>query len=164
MGLTSYAFNGAFFAWPYQAGVAAHVQERGLLDEGSRVYGTSSGAVVAVMLACGIDIANVGMPAGLEANAQAKGNRFLPFFKPTPVLPIYFAIFCAALPADAHVRASGKLFISVTQVPRFKRATVSQYSVMGMRFSWRLRTCSTQGTSASCAAGAPIGFTIMLLQ
>jgi hypothetical protein len=37
VGLTI-AFNGAFFAWPYQAGVAAFVQDRGLLDS-SRIYG-----------------------------------------------------------------------------------------------------------------------------
>jgi hypothetical protein len=123
----SLAFNGAFFAWPYQAGVAAYAQERGLLDDTSRVYGTSSGAVVAVMLATGVDIARVGLSAGLEANARAQGERRLPFFAPSGVIPTYFEVFGRALPADAHQRASGRLFIATTQVPRFKRILISDY-------------------------------------
>jgi len=123
----SLAFNGAFFAWPYQAGVAAYAQEHGMLGDQSRIYGTSSGAVVAVMLATGVDIAKVGMPAGLEANARAKGDRVLPFFAPTGVIPTYFEIFGRALPADAHERATNRLFIAVTQVPRFRRRLISTF-------------------------------------
>jgi hypothetical protein len=123
----SLAFSGAFFAWPYQAGVAAYAQDHALLDERSRIYGTSSGAVVAVMLASGVDIARVGLPAGLEANAKANGDRRLPFFAPTGVIPVYFEIFGRALPVDAHERASGRLFVAVTQVPRFRRALISHY-------------------------------------
>lgn len=126
MGL-SLAFNGAFFAWPYQAGVAAFVQDRGLLDEHSRIYGTSSGAVVAVLLACGVDIARVGLDAGMEANARAAKGRKLPFFRPAGVLATYFSIFGAALPEDAHLRATARLFIRVTRVPRLQRILVSSY-------------------------------------
>jgi hypothetical protein len=123
----SIAFNGAFFAWPYQAGVAAYVQERGLLDANSRIYGTSSGAVVAVMLACGVDIAKVGMPAGLRANEEAKEGRRTPFFNPKPVIPTYFAIFGPTLPADAHARATDRLFVSATKLPRFEKTILSRY-------------------------------------
>ncbi len=123
----SLAFNGAFFAWPYQAGVAAFVQDRGLLDSSSRIYGTSSGAVVAVMLACGVDIARVGLDAGMEANARAANGRKLPFFRPARVLETYFSIFGAALPADAHHRATARLFIRGTRVPRLQRILVSDF-------------------------------------
>lgn len=123
----SIAFNGAFFAWPYQAGVAAYIQDRGLLDADSRVYGTSSGAVVAVMLACGVDIARIGMPAGLDANARAMAGNKTPFFNPGPVIPTYFAIFGPTLPDDAHQRATDRLFVSVTKLPRFHKAVVSSY-------------------------------------
>jgi predicted acylesterase/phospholipase RssA len=123
----SLAFNGAFFAWPYQAGVAAYVQERGLLDANSRVYGTSSGAVVAVMLACGVDIARVGMPAGLAANERAKAGKRTPFFNPAPVIPTYFEIFGPTLPADAHERATGRLYVSATKLPRFEKTILSRY-------------------------------------
>lgn len=127
MGL-SIAFNGAFFAWPYQAGVAAFVQDRGLLDGSSRIYGTSSGAVVAVMLACGVDIARIGLDAGMDANARAMGGRRHPFFRPTQVLPTYFSIFGAALPSDAHARATNRLFIRVTRLAGLQRILVSQFS------------------------------------
>lgn len=123
----SIAFNGAFFAWPYQAGVAAYVQERGLLTAESRIYGTSSGAVVAVMLACGVDIANVGLAAGLVANARAQGDRRHPFFRPAPVIPTYFEVFGPALPADAHARATGRLFVAITQLVRLRRRLVSEF-------------------------------------
>jgi len=123
----SIAFNGAFFAWPYQAGVAAFVQDRGLLDARSRIYGTSSGAVVAVMLACGVDIARVGLDAGMEANSRAVGNRRHPFFRPANVLRTYFTIFGSALPDDAHRVATDRLFIRVTRVPRLERILVSQF-------------------------------------
>jgi hypothetical protein len=124
----SIAFNGAFFAWPYQAGVAAYIQERGLLGDKSRIYGTSSGAVVAVMLACGVDIARVGMPAGLLANARAKHGKLTPFFNPGPVIPTYFEIFGPTLPADAHVRATDRLYVSTTKLPKFERTILSRYS------------------------------------
>jgi len=124
----SLAFNGAFFAWPYQAGVAAFYQDRGLLDATSRIYGTSSGAVVAVMLACGVDIARVGLDAGMEANARAAGGRKLPFFRPAGVLATYFSIFGATLPEDAHHRATSRLFIRVTRVPRMQRILVSEFA------------------------------------
>ncbi|CAN5919726.1 hypothetical protein BH11MYX3_BH11MYX3_17350 [soil metagenome] len=127
MGL-SIAFNGAFFAWPYQAGVAAFVQDRGLLDANSRIYGTSSGAVVAVMLACGVDIARVGLAAGMEANQRAiEPERSHPFFRPANVLQTYFSIFGATLPADAHRIATDRLFIRVTRVPRLQRILVSRF-------------------------------------
>jgi hypothetical protein len=124
----SIAFNGAFFAWPYQAGVAAFVQDRGLLDDRSRIYGTSSGAVVAVMLACGVDIARVGLDAGMDANARAiEPHRKHPFLRPTNVLRTYFSIFGATLPHDAHDRATDRLFIRVTRVPRLQRILVSTF-------------------------------------
>lgn len=124
----SVAFSGALFAWPYQAGVAAFVQQHGLVDERSRIYGTSSGSVVAVMLACGIDIARVGLAAGLEANLRAAGGRKNPLFRPANVIATYFKIFGEALPADAHVRASGRLFVRVTKVRSLQRILISQFA------------------------------------
>lgn len=119
------AFSGAFFAWPYHAGVAAFIQERGLLDDDSRIYGASSGAVVAVMLACGVDIARVGTPAALEANARA--HHRIPVFRSRNVIETYFAIFGRTLPDDAHRRATGRLHVSVTQVPSIRRRLVAEF-------------------------------------
>lgn len=126
MGL-SFAFTGAIFAWPYQAGVAAYVQEHGLVDDSSRVYGSSSGAVVAMMLACGIDIARVGTPAGLEANERALDGHRTPFFRPRGVIATYFAIFSRAMPDDAHRRASGRLFIVTRPLATWRPALVSKF-------------------------------------
>lgn len=124
----SIAFNGAFFAWPYQAGVATYVQEHGLLSNNSRIYGTSSGAVVAVMLACGVDIANVGLAAGMLANERAKQGKRTPFFAPSNVIPTYFEIFGPTLPSDAHRRATDKLYVATLKLPRMQRALLSTYA------------------------------------
>lgn len=124
----SVAFSGALFAWPYQAGVASFMQQRGFFDEDSHFYGTSSGAIVATMLACGVDIARVGFAAALEANARAAGGRKNPLFRPANVLATYFKIFGGALPADAHLRASGRLFVRVTHVRSLQRILISQFA------------------------------------
>jgi hypothetical protein len=122
VGLRAVAFQGALFAWPYQAGVAAYIQERDLLAADSRIYGTSSGAVVAVMLACGIDVARVGTPACLEANERAARGAI------TGVLPIYFELFGAVLPPDAPARATGRLFVRVTQLSRLRSVLISRFA------------------------------------
>ena len=127
MGL-SFAFTGAIFAWPYQAGVAAYVQQHGLFDETSRVYGSSSGAVVAMMLACGIDVARVGTPACLEANERALRGHRTNLFRPKGVIPMYFGIFKRALPDDAHARAAGRLHIVVRQLATWRSLLVSKWT------------------------------------
>lgn len=133
----SVAFNGAFFAWPYQAGVAAYIQDHDLLGADSRIYGTSSGAVVAVMLACGVDIARVGLEAGMRANEQAhvsrvpgsreKRGKRTPFFAPGNVIATYFEIFGPTLPDDAYRRATDRLFVVTTKLPRFQKTLLSRY-------------------------------------
>ena len=118
----SIAFSGAMFAWPYQAGVAAYVQDHDLLDDHSRIYGTSSGSAVAMMLAMGLDIARVAFPLALDANARAG------WFRPSSVIPTYIAAFAPILPVDAALRATGRLFVAITKLPLFRRTHVCEYT------------------------------------
>lgn len=80
------------------------------------------------MLACGVDIECVGLAAGLEANLRAAGGRRNPLFRPANVIATYFKIFGDALPADAHLRASGRLFVRVTHLRSLQRVLISQFA------------------------------------
>lgn len=126
----SVAFGGAFFGWPYYAGVAAYLQSRAgprgerMLD---RIYGTSSGAAVAALLACGIDLAAEGLEIGLRADLRGLGGRRTPFFRPREFFAPHLAELDRALPADAHERATGRLFITVRRVRTWERIIVSEF-------------------------------------
>ena len=121
----SIAFDGAFFGWPYYAGVAAHLQARDLRI--SRIYGTSSGAVIAAMLACGIDLATEGLELGLRADLDGLGGARSPFLRPRAFFAPHVTEMERALPADAHVRATGRLFVTLRRVRGMRRLVVSEY-------------------------------------
>jgi hypothetical protein len=122
--LSAIAFDGAFFGWPYHAGVAACVQQHG---DCNRAFGASSGAVIAAMLACGIDLATVGLELGLRADRRGVGRRRTPFFHPRAFLAPHLDELDQALPADAHLRATGRLHITLRRVRPWRRFVVSHY-------------------------------------
>jgi hypothetical protein len=84
------------------------------------LYGTSSGAVAAVLFACGVDVDEwVERCGGVRARCRA--GEWL--------ADVYASILAEALPADAHARCSGRVVIALTRlglVPR--RATVARYA------------------------------------
>jgi hypothetical protein len=125
--MRSLAIGGAFFAWPYHAGVAAYTQAHDVLGAGGRIYGTSSGAVVATMLACSIPIATVGLDLGLRADRDGLAGRTLPFFRPRTFLTPHMVEMERALPADAHERAHGRLFITLRRLPRLRQQAISDF-------------------------------------
>jgi hypothetical protein len=122
----SYSFGGALYAWPYYCGVAAFIQQHGLLHRGARLHGTSSGVVPASLLACGVDVERVGLPRALASNDEhVEGGRW-PYLNPRAVLRS-MATFSGVLPADAHRRASGRLFVVVTELPFLRKRVVSHF-------------------------------------
>ncbi len=125
--LRSIAFDGAFFGWPYHAGVAAHLQAHASELSTSRIYGTSSGAVVAAMLACGIDLATVGLELGLRADLAGLGKARSPFLRPRAFLAPHVEELERALPHDAHIRATGRLFVTLRRVRDWRRIVVSAF-------------------------------------
>lgn len=125
--MRSLALGGAFFAWPYHAGVAAYVQASAALPADARIYGTSSGAVVATMLACGIPCATDGLELGLRADRDGLAGRRTPFFRPRAFLAPHLIEMDRALPADAHERAHGRLFITLRRLPRLRQQAVGEF-------------------------------------
>lgn len=124
--MRSLALGGAFFAWPYHAGVAAYVQATDTLPDDARIYGTSSGAVVATMLACGI-VARDGLELGLRADRVGLGGRRTPFFRPRAFLAPHITEMDRALPADAHRRAHGRLFITIRRLPGMRQVAIGDF-------------------------------------
>ncbi|MBA3538307.1 MAG: hypothetical protein H0T79_01640 [Deltaproteobacteria bacterium] len=123
----SIAFAGAVFGWPYYAGVAAYLQADTARCPIARLYGTSSGAVVATMLACGIDLATEGLELGLRADAAGLAGRRTSFLRARRFLEPHLHEMDRALPSDAHERASGRLFITVRQVRGWRRLVISEF-------------------------------------
>jgi hypothetical protein len=148
----SFAFGGGFYAWPYHCGVASYLQEHGLVRPDSRLYGVSSGTVPAVLLACGVDVTNDGLPHAMRANNKhVEGRRFGPYLSPRAVTDS-FDMFAEVLPADAHVRASGKLCVVVTEIPSLRRRVLSYFPT---------REALTDALKASMAIpghGVPIAY------
>lgn len=121
----SIAFGGAFFGWPYYAGVAAYLQAQ---TDGQvcRIYGTSAGAVVAAMLACGVEVAT-GLELGLRADLLGARGRRTPFFRPQEFRETHLEALERALPLDAHARATGRLFVTLRRVRTWQRFVVSDF-------------------------------------
>src|SRR5690606_242144 len=78
------------------------------------------------LLVCGVDIAGRGLPAALAANDEQARRLRAPYLQPETIRRS-FQTFIDVFPADAHRRASGRLFIAVTEVPRFRRRLVSEF-------------------------------------
>ena len=125
--MRSLALGGAFFAWPYHAGVAAYVQATNVLGATGRIYGTSSGAVVATMLACDVALATDGLELGLRADRRGLDGRRTPFFRPRSFLAPHMLEMDRALPADAHVRATGRLFITIRRLPALRQVAIGEF-------------------------------------
>lgn len=113
------------FGWPYYAGVAAYLEAHGRPGIG-RIYGTSSGAIVAAMLACGVDV-ETGLQLGLRADLLGIGKRRTPFLRPQEFLSHHIEALERALPGDAHECANGRLFITLRHVRTWRRFVVSEF-------------------------------------
>uniref|UniRef100_A0A672Z0D0 PNPLA domain-containing protein n=1 Tax=Sphaeramia orbicularis TaxID=375764 RepID=A0A672Z0D0_9TELE len=109
------SFAGCGFMAVYYIGAAACVLERapGLFTGASRICGASCGSVVAALLA-------VGTPLGqwTRTGPDLLGTRS--WFRSTLINQVH-------LPEDAHIRATGKLGVSLTRVADGKNVLVSEF-------------------------------------
>jgi len=58
----------------------------------------------------------------MTANARAHAH-----LRPSRVIATYFDIFGPILPADAHARATRRLYVSIKKLPLFRRHVISDY-------------------------------------
>ncbi|NXM01451.1 PLPL1 protein, partial [Tyrannus savana] len=124
----SILFRGCSFLIAYEAGVLSALQELspGILESASRIYGSSSGSIVATGGLCGCDV----------GKSYEFKNTFLSllttsFWGLVPgkrILKILRYGLEKHLPPNAHQLVSGKLHIVLTRVHDWKSVTVSEFA------------------------------------
>ncbi len=145
----SYAFGGALYAWPFHCGVAAYVQENCPLHPQVRIFGTSSGSLAASLLACDVNVREVGIHAALKST-DAHIGRVGPYLKPTAIRES-LQLFMDALPLDAHERATNRLVLTLTQVPSMRHRTVTHFKNRQALYEALTGTMSLPGHAVALA-------------
>ncbi|KAM9754011.1 patatin-like phospholipase domain-containing protein 2 isoform 1-T1 [Menidia menidia] len=130
------SFAGCGFMGIYYAGIASCILERfpRLLQDASRIYGASAGALMAAVVTLGIPI---GRPAVLCADQccadlmrmarEARRHSLGPLHPAYDLLQLVKESLLDKLPEDAHLRASGRLCVSLTRVSDGRNILVSQF-------------------------------------
>lgn len=110
-----FSYSAAGLLFPYHLGVTQCLIDNGYITEETPFAGSSAGAIVCAVVACGVE-----MRWALEATKQLakdcreNGTAFRLGF----VLRKFLEEF---LPEDAHIRASGRIRVAVTQLFRRPR-------------------------------------------
>ncbi|XP_006266283.3 omega-hydroxyceramide transacylase-like [Alligator mississippiensis] len=122
-------FKGCGFLMFYQMGVMKALQELApeILRSASKIYGTSSGALIATLVTCGCEIdAVVGYMTDTVKNMEGSILRYL-YPNNGVILNIQKALE-KCLPDNAHQLASRRLHIFLTQVSGLQNVVVSEFS------------------------------------
>ncbi|XP_006866961.1 PREDICTED: patatin-like phospholipase domain-containing protein 5 [Chrysochloris asiatica] len=123
------SFAGAGFMGLYHVGVAQCLQERAprLLQGAHCVYGSSSGAIYATSLVCGMSV-DFCCSYYMEMTTAVKRlslGIFHPAFTPVEYIK---QVLQENLPANAHILASQRLGISLTRWPDGKNIIVTNFA------------------------------------
>ncbi|NXC18024.1 PLPL1 protein, partial [Corythaeola cristata] len=121
----SLLLRGCSFLLPYEAGVLAALQELSpdMLKSASRIYGASSGSVVATVTLCECDI---GKGYALLFILCLKRLNVWKFWR--TILKILKDLLNKYLPTNAHELVSGKLHIILTRLHDWRSVTVSEFA------------------------------------
>uniref|UniRef100_UPI003AACCD42 patatin-like phospholipase domain-containing protein 2 n=1 Tax=Centroberyx gerrardi TaxID=166262 RepID=UPI003AACCD42 len=124
----SISFAGCGFMGIYYVGATGCILERfpRLIQDASKIYGASAGALMAAILTIGIPIEKT--CADLMSMAkEARKRKLGPLHPAFNLMQLVRDSLLANLPEDAHVRASGKLCVSLTRVSDGKNVLVSEF-------------------------------------
>ncbi|XP_076810512.1 uncharacterized protein LOC143453208 [Clavelina lepadiformis] len=124
----SISFSGCGFLGVYHIGVASCLKMHAptLVKNLDRVYGCSAGSIMGAMLLSGVcfgEVCQRTMAIVMDARSRYLGP-LSPGFKLNETL---LRDMRSGLPADVHIRATGKLFISLTRLHDGKNVIVSDY-------------------------------------
>nr|XP_027238066.1 uncharacterized protein LOC113829163 isoform X3 [Penaeus vannamei] len=124
--ITGITFCGCGFLGIYLVGAAAYIQEHHPSLLSRQLAGSSFGSIVAACVACGVPLQHIRRILITEVKRIRK--TFLGPLNPNYRLeePLMNALL-EVLPADAHIRASGRVFLSLTSVSTFASEVVSRY-------------------------------------
>ncbi|XP_008309717.1 patatin-like phospholipase domain-containing protein 2 [Cynoglossus semilaevis] len=122
------SFAGCGFRSIYHIGAMSCVQERAprLIQGASKICGASSGCLVAVALTVGIPVEQFCADV-LKMAGEARSHRLGVFHPTFSLLRRVHDSLLERLPEDAHLKASGKLCVSLTRVADGKNVLVSEF-------------------------------------
>uniref|UniRef100_A0A8D3DCR1 triacylglycerol lipase n=1 Tax=Scophthalmus maximus TaxID=52904 RepID=A0A8D3DCR1_SCOMX len=124
----SISFAGCGFMGIYYVGATGCILERfpRFVEDASKIYGSSAGALMAAALTTGTPLEKC--CADLMGMArQARKHKLGPLHPAFNLLQMVLDALQRSLPEDAHVRASGRLCVSLTRVPDGKNVLVSEF-------------------------------------
>jgi len=120
----SISFAGGGMLWPYYLGVAHHVFET--YDASKiKVLASSCGCFGAIPLVMGEDPYIWCRSDWPSCIAHFESRSLGTFFDS---LDFYYNLWDQYLPPDAHIRATGRLHLSITLFPSFRNCVVTQFS------------------------------------
>ncbi|XP_056243663.1 patatin-like phospholipase domain-containing protein 2 [Seriola aureovittata] len=124
----SISFAGCGFMGIYYVGATSCILERFpcLLQDASHIYGASAGSLMAAVLTIGIPLEQCCADLMFMAK-EARKYKLGPLHPAYNLLQIVHDSLLSSLPEDAHVRASGRLCVSLTRVSDRKNVLVSEY-------------------------------------
>ncbi|NXV30112.1 PLPL1 protein, partial [Rissa tridactyla] len=126
----SILFRGCSFLLLYEAGVFAALRDLSpdILKSASRIYGASSGSIVATLGLCECDIGK-GFELLFILKYYTKAScRFSPISPKRKILKIIKDLLNKYLPPNAHQLVSGKLHVILTRVYDWRSVAVSEFS------------------------------------
>ncbi|NXJ47145.1 PLPL1 protein, partial [Spizaetus tyrannus] len=121
----SILFRGCSFLISYEAGVLSALQELSpdILKSASKVYGASSGSVLATVALCECDL---GKGYALPFILCLKRSNVWKFWR--KILKIVREVLNKYLPTNAHQLVSGKLHVILTRVHDWRSVVVSEFA------------------------------------
>ncbi|XP_064877080.1 patatin-like phospholipase domain-containing protein 2 [Oncorhynchus nerka] len=125
----SISFSGSGFLATYQLGVAQSLRDRSprVLQTAPKVMGASAGSLVAAAVVCGSSLDMV-RDEMLRFARQMRGRVLGPLHPAGNVSVWIERMLRLLLPADAHIRASGRLAIAMTRIPDGQNIMVSKFT------------------------------------
>nr|XP_046189419.1 patatin-like phospholipase domain-containing protein 2 [Oncorhynchus gorbuscha] len=125
----SISFSGSGFLATYQLGVAQSMRDRSprVLQTAPKVMGASAGSLVAAAVVCGSSLDMV-RDEMLRFARQMRGRVLGPLHPAGNVSVWIERMLRLMLPADAHIRASGRLAIAMTRIPDGQNIMVSKFT------------------------------------
>ncbi|XP_072241365.1 patatin-like phospholipase domain-containing protein 2 [Leuresthes tenuis] len=124
----SISLAGCGFMGIYYVGVTSCILERfpRFIRDASKIYGASAGSLMAAVLTLGIPLDKCCADLMYMAK-EARKHRLGPLHPAYNLLQLVQESLLEMLPQDAHIRASGKLCVSLTKMSDGKNILVSQF-------------------------------------
>ena len=125
----SISFSGCGFLGVYHIGVASCLKQhaKSLINNFDKIYGCSAGSLVAAMLLVDIGIDEVCQHT-MDVVAKARSGILGPLSPGFKLNEILLKNLTEKLPMDAHLKTSGKLFVSLTRVYDCKNVIISDFA------------------------------------